>query len=126
MARLPLLATVPTFFAASLAFASEGNVDGDRMAECYASYDAMVALAEANKIPPAEKPVFEAQRLNAEARAIVLFKSEGLNEEFAREMLEGRALFMRSELRDIRDGAGIYGADEMRKMALACDALVNG
>ena len=124
MLRSSLFATAVGFFAVTLAFASEGNVDGDRMAECYASYDALVALGEVNKITPAEKTGYEAQRVKAEARAIVLFQSEGLNEELAREMLEGRAVYMRSELRDLRDGVGIYGADEMRKFASDCDPLL--
>lgn len=124
MRRLWLFATAVTFFSTPLAFASEENVDGDRMAECYATYDAMVALGDVSKIPAAEKTAYEVLRLKAETKAIALYKSEGLDEELAREMLDGRALFMRSEFRDIRDGAGIYGAEEMRKLALACDPLV--
>lgn len=121
----PVAATTFAFFAWGLAFASEENVDGDRLSECYGTYDAMVGLGEAGKITAEERATFEAQRGRAESLAMDRLKSEGLSEDLAREQLEGHALFMRSELRDIRDGGvGIYNTEEMRKLALSCDPLM--
>jgi hypothetical protein len=121
----PIVATTLAFFAWGLAFASEENVDGDRLSECYGIYDAMVGLGEAGKIPAQERARFEAQRARAESLALEKLKSEGLSEELAREQLEGHSLYMRSELREIREGGvGIYNIAEMRKLALACDPLM--
>lgn len=118
-------ATIAAFFAWGLAFGSEENADGDRLSECYGTYDAMVGLADAGKISAEERASYEALRAKAETLAMERLRSDGLNEALAREQLDGHALFMRSELRDIREGAvGIYSADDMRKLARACDPLV--
>jgi hypothetical protein len=125
MRVLLLCATSIAFFVGGLAFASEENVDGDRLSECYGTYDAMVGLGEAGKISAEERAAFEALRAKAETLAMDRLKAEGLNDALAREQLEGHALFMRSELRELREGAvGIHSAEDMRKLALACDALV--
>ena len=85
----------------------------------------MVGLGDTGKITAEERAAFEAQRGKAESLAMDRLKSEGLSEDLAREQLEGHALFMRSELRDIRDGGvGIYNTEEMRKLALSCDPLM--
>jgi hypothetical protein len=124
MRVLLLAATSIAFFAGGLAFASEENVDGDRLSECYGIYDAMVGLGEAGKLATDERSQFEVKRQKAESLAMARLQAEGLNEELAREQLEGHALYMRSELRDLRGGVGIHGIDDMRKLAQGCDPLV--
>jgi hypothetical protein len=124
MRVLLLAATSIAFFAGGLAFASEENVDGDRLSECYGIYDAMVGLADAGKLSAEERPQFETKRQKAESLAMARLQAEGLNEALAREQLEGHALYTRSELRDLRGGVGIHGADDMRKLTQACDPLL--
>lgn len=124
MRTLLVAATSIAFLAGGLAFASEENVDGDRLSECYGVYDAMVGLADAGKLATGERSPFEAKRQKAQSLAMDRLQAEGLNEELAREQLEGHALYMRSEARDLRGGAGIHGVDDMRKLAQACDPLV--
>ena len=124
MRVLLLCATSIAFFVGGLAFASEENVDGDRLSECYGVYDAMVGLADAGKLSAEERSQFEAKRQKAESLAMARLQAEGLNEELAREQLEGHAIYMRSETRDLRGGVGIHGVEDMRKLAQACDPLV--
>ena len=102
--------------------AGDNNVDGDRLAECFATYDALVGLGEAGKLPADQTATYKTQRERAQASALARYKSEGLDEDNAQGQLEGRAEYMREELRDLHEGSGIYGADEMKRMATACDA----
>ena len=104
--------------------AEDNSADGDRLAECYAVYDALVGLGDLGKLPPAETERFKSQREKAKDLALSQYSREGLDSENANGQLEGRAEYMREELRDLHDGSGIYNADEMRKMASACDATV--
>ncbi len=108
------------------ALADPEAVDGVRMAECFAAYDTLVTLGELKKFPEAERAQAAGQRAKAEARALTLYQSEGLNEELARESLAENALFTRSETRELRDGNGIFSIDDVRRMAVECDALVGG
>lgn len=118
-------AAVVSVFSLAVSVASaEQDVDGDRMAECYAAYDALVGLADLHKISAEDKARYDAQRTKAREKGLQLYKSEGLNEELASEQLEGRAEFMHSEFRELHDGAGIYGLDDVRKIASDCDALI--
>lgn len=106
--------------------AADGAADAEQMTECYGVYDAMVGLIAAGAVPAAEKAHAEEQRNKAEAQAIALYKSEGLNEELARQQLAGRAIFMRSEVRELEAPSGIYSTDDVRKMAADCDGLLGG
>ena len=123
--RLLLAALLATFSCASVS-ASDATPDGDQFAECYASYDAMVGLGESGKIPTEEKAGYETKRSKVEALALAQYQVEGLDEENARGQLKGRGEYMRGELREIHNGTGIYSADEMKKIASDCDALVGG
>jgi hypothetical protein len=104
--------------------AGDNSVDGDQLAECFAVYDALVGLGDLGKLPAAETDGYRNQREKAKARALAQYGREGLDPENANGQIEGRAEFMREELRDLHEGSGVYSADEMKRMAAACDPLV--
>jgi hypothetical protein len=99
-------------------------VDGDAVADCYGAYDALVALADAKKLTETLSARYTQGRQKAQDRAIAAYASEGIDEETARGQLEGRAEYMRSELRDLHEASGIYSADEIRTVADGCDVLI--
>jgi hypothetical protein len=105
--------------------AEDNSADGDRQAECFATYDALVGLGEAGKLPTDETDGYRVKRGQAETRALSQYKTEGLDAENAHGQLEGRAEYMREELRDLHEGSGIYDASEMKRMATACDPVVS-
>jgi hypothetical protein len=98
--------------------------DGDTLADCYGAYDALVALADAKKLPEALATQYTQGRQKAEDRAIPTYAKEGIDEETAKGQLAVRGEYMRSELRDLHEGSGIYSADEVRTMADGCNALI--
>ena len=106
-----------------VASAADTPVDSDRMTECFGAYDAMVALGNSKKFQDIDVEKYAAQRSKAQAKAIELYKAEGLNEEIALDQLAGRATYMTSELRDLNPSGGIFGADDMRKLSADCDTL---
>ncbi|MEQ1755398.1 MAG: hypothetical protein ABL973_14850 [Micropepsaceae bacterium] len=117
-------ASVAVFTGAVAIASAEQEVDGDRMAECYAAYDAMIGLDGTHKLSADDKAKYDALRSKAEAKGIALYKSEGLDEELAREQLAGRAEFMHSEFRELHQGTGVYGIEDVKKIASDCEALV--
>jgi hypothetical protein len=121
--RVILAVAVTLLSFSTAAIAADTPVDSDRMTECFGAYDAMVALGNSKKFTDIDVEKYSALRLKAQAKAIELYKSEGLNEEIALDQLAGRATYMTSELRDLNAAGGIFSADDMRKLSAACDTL---
>ena len=121
--RVILAVTVTLLSFSTAANAADTPVDSDRMTECFGAYDAMVSLGNSKKFADIDVEKYSALRLKAQAKAIELYKSEGLNEEIALDQLAGRAAYMNSELRDLNAAGGIFSADDMRKLSAECDTL---
>ena len=97
---------------------------GRDVATCYGVYDALLEMADIEKLTKDERDALTFKRDNAHAIALMLLDGEGIDENAATDLIYTASYNAKQALSDTREATGHDGVEEMHRLEKLCDKLL--
>lgn len=117
-------ASVIAVLLASAAHALPPADSGRDVATCYGVYDALLELADIEKLTKEGRDALTFKRDNAHAIALMLLDGEGIDENTATDLIYTASYNAKQTLSDTREATGHDGVEEMHRLGTVCDKLL--
>jgi hypothetical protein len=121
---LKALAAMTAALLASVAQALPPADSGRDVATCYGVYDALLEMADIEKLTKEERDALTFKRDNAQAIALMLLDREGIDENTATDLIYTASYNAKQTLSDTREATGHDGVEEMHRLGKLCDQLL--
>ena len=121
---LKALAAMTAVLLTSVAQAVPPAGSGRDVATCYGVYDALLEMADIEKLTKDERDALTSKRDNAHAIALMLLDGEGIDENAATDLIYTASYKAQQALSDTREATGHDGVEEMHRLGTACDKLL--
>lgn len=119
-ARAGVVAVLLTSAAQALPPADSGR----DVATCYGVYDALLEMADIEKLTKEERDALTFNRDNAHAIALMLLDGQGIDENTATDLIYTASYNAKQTLSDTREATGHDGVEEMHRLGKLCDKLL--
>jgi hypothetical protein len=97
---------------------------GRDVATCYGVYDALLEMADIEKLTKEERDALTFKRDNAHAIALMLLDGQGIDENTATDLIYTASYNAKQTLSDTREATGHDGVEEMHRLGKLCDKLL--
>ena len=128
MQRLTLSRVIVSAMTALLLIPSAQAVppagSGHKVATCFGVYDALLDMADMEKLTKDERDALSFKRGNAQAIALMMLDGEGIDENAANDLMYTASFEMKQALSNTKQANGHDGVEEMHRLGTACDKLL--
>lgn len=97
---------------------------GHKVATCFGVYDALLEMADIEKLTKDERNALTFKRDNAQAIALMMLDGEGIDENAANDLMYTASFEKKQALSDTKQANGHDGVEEMHRLGTACDNLL--